>query len=90
MPELLTPIVVSACLGALIGLIRQWGDQRERETTEFAGLRTHALWAVLGCVAGFTGGREEPYVLIVAMLGVAAHLILPFPRAPGTTRADRA
>ena len=43
MPELLTPIVVSACLGALIGLIRQWGDQRERETTEFAGLRTHAL-----------------------------------------------
>lgn len=83
MPELLTPIVVSACLGALIGLIRQWGDQRETESAEFAGLRTHALWAVLGCVAGFTGGRQEPYVLIVAMLGVGAHLILPFPRIPG-------
>ncbi|MCE2862952.1 MAG: hypothetical protein RIR76_126 [Verrucomicrobiota bacterium] len=83
MPELLTPIVVSACLGALIGLIRQWGDQRETEPAEFAGLRTHALWAVLGCVAGFAGGPQQPYVLIVAMLGVAAHLILPFPRVPG-------
>jgi len=83
MPELLTPIVVSACLGALVGLIRQWGEQHEGETTEFAGLRTHALWAVLGCVAGFTGGRREPYLLIVAMLGVAAHLILALPRVPG-------
>ena len=83
MPELLTPIVVSACLGALVGLIRQWGEQHEGETTEFAGLRTQALWAVLGCVAGFTGGRREPYLLIVAMLGVAAHLILALPRVPG-------
>lgn len=77
MPELLTPIVVSACLGALIGLIRQWGDQQEQESREFAGLRTHALWAVLGCVSGSAGGKLEPYVLIVAMIGVAAHLVFP-------------
>ncbi|MFM1747759.1 MAG: hypothetical protein RLZZ188_1425 [Verrucomicrobiota bacterium] len=77
MPELLTPIIVSACLGALIGLIRQWGDQHEQEAKEFAGLRTHALWSVLGCVSGYAGGKQEPYVLIAAMVGVAAHLIFP-------------
>jgi uncharacterized RDD family membrane protein YckC len=26
-PPLLTAIIVSACLGALVGLIRQWSDQ---------------------------------------------------------------
>ena len=77
MPELLSPIIVSACLGALIGLIRQWGDQHEQEAKEFAGLRTHALWSVLGCVSGYAGGKQEPYVLIAAMVGVAAHLIFP-------------
>lgn len=75
MHELLTPIVVSACLGALIGLIRQWGDQKEGEPGEFAGLRTHTFWAVLGCLGAYVGAAHHPYALLVIMLAVPAHLI---------------
>ncbi len=75
MHELLTPIVVSACLGALIGLIRQWGDQKDGEVGEFAGLRTHTFWAVLGCLGAYAGAAHHPYVLLVILLAVPAHLI---------------
>ncbi len=75
MNELLTPIVVSACLGALIGLIRQWGDQHVPEPGEFAGLRTHTFWAVLGCLGAFAGAAHAPFALLGVVLAVAAHLI---------------
>jgi uncharacterized membrane protein YhiD involved in acid resistance len=40
-PPLLVPIVVSACLGALVGLIRQWSDQTAPEgAVDLGGVRT--------------------------------------------------
>lgn len=75
MHELLTPIVVSACLGALIGLIRQWGDQKDGEVADFAGLRTHTFWAVLGCLGAFIGAAHHSYALLVILVAVPAHLI---------------
>ena len=46
MPLLLNAVVVSACLGALIGLIRQWSEQKDKPgETNFGGLRTYMLRA---------------------------------------------
>jgi uncharacterized membrane protein (DUF4010 family) len=75
MKELLTPVIVSACLGALVGLIRQWGDQHEPDPGDFAGLRTHTLWAVLGCVGAYAGDTHSPFALLAILLLVPAHLI---------------
>jgi uncharacterized membrane protein (DUF4010 family) len=74
MTVLLTAILVSACLGALVGLIRQWGDQQGAEPGEFAGVRTHTLWAVLGCLAAHLN-ETFPYALAVVLVAVPAHLI---------------
>jgi uncharacterized membrane protein (DUF4010 family) len=74
MTVLLTAILVSACLGALVGLIRQWGDQQGAEPGEFAGVRTHTLWAVLGCLAAHLNDTF-PYALAVVLVAVPAHLI---------------
>ncbi len=75
MKELLSPIVVSACLGALIGLIRQWGDQHQADPGDFAGLRTHTLWSVLGCLGAYSHTHHVPFALLAIMLVVPGHLI---------------
>jgi uncharacterized membrane protein (DUF4010 family) len=50
----LMPFVVSACLGALIGLERQWEEQREGGAeTQKPGLRTFVLWALLGTICAY-------------------------------------
>ena len=85
MPDLLVFIVVSACLGALVGLIRQWDEQSERKAGDFAGVRTHTFWAVLGCLAAFVSEAHAPYVFPLVLLAVAAHLI-----AQSASAADNA
>jgi uncharacterized membrane protein (DUF4010 family) len=90
MKELLNPIIVSACLGALIGLIRQWADQHQPNPGDFAGLRTHSLWSILGCLGAYSHTHQVPYALLVLMLVVPGHLIAqavnPHDRSqPGST-----
>jgi hypothetical protein len=64
MPALLTSIIVSVCLGALVGLIRQWSDQRESGgEVDFGGVRTFSLWALLGCVGSHLSGVIASAVL---------------------------
>ncbi len=75
MPDLVRYIIVSAGLGALIGLIRQWGEQADRETGDFAGVRTHTFWAVIGCLAAFATEVHTPYAFALVLLVVPAHLI---------------
>ncbi|HTO05351.1 MAG TPA: MgtC/SapB family protein, partial [Opitutus sp.] len=76
MDSLLMPIVVSGCLGALIGLIRQWGEQVEDQQTHgFAGVRTHTLWALLGCLSAATSLQHAPLAFPFVLLAVTAHLI---------------
>lgn len=75
MPNLLLFIVVSACLGALIGLIRQWDEQSDRTPGDFAGVRTHTLWAILGCLGAFASEAHVPFAFLGVMLLVAAHLV---------------
>ena len=75
MPDLLVFIVISACLGALIGLIRQWDEQVGQKAGDFAGVRTHTFWAVLGCLGAFASEAHVPYALPTVLVLVSAHLI---------------
>src|SRR4051812_44614110 len=53
--------LISACLGALIGLERQWEDQREGAGLEpRAGLRTFVLWALLGTTSAYIAQNHVP------------------------------
>lgn len=65
-------LAAAAGCGALIGSIRQWHEQKNgsEQTVDFGGLRTHTLWALLGCLAaGF------PWALPAVLVLVAGHLI---------------
>lgn len=82
MPSLLTAIVVSACLGALVGLIRQWSDQRSNPTeTDFGGVRTYTFWAMLGCVGAYASDLTSPALLAVIFVIVGAQQIVAKLRA---------
>lgn len=90
MPDLLLYIAVSACLGALIGLIRQWGEQSDSDAGAFAGVRTHTLWAVLGCLGAFVHQEHAEFTLLLVLLIVAAQIIAQAAREadkphPGST-----
>lgn len=90
MSDLLLLLLVSACLGALIGLIRQWDEQTDRPAGDFAGVRTHALWALLGCLGAFASEAYVPYSFIAVLVLVSAHLIAQailghLDSLPGTT-----
>ena len=93
---LLNNFLVSACLGALIGLIRQWNDQQEAGSAEeaarvgFGGVRTYSLWALLGCLAAFVSENYVAAVLPVSMGLVALHIVMghvkePMRAFPGAT-----
>lgn len=75
MPDLIHYIIISAALGAMIGLIRQWGQQASNEAGDFAGVRTHTLWALLGCLGAFASEAHTPHAFAVVLVLVAAHLI---------------
>ncbi|GAB1489187.1 MgtC/SapB family protein [Opitutaceae bacterium] len=79
MLTLIASVAASAGLGALIGFIRQWGEQSDRAgdtVTGFAGVRTHTLWAVLGCLAAFASLNYVPLAWPVVILAITSHLIL--------------
>jgi len=48
---ILKAVLISASLGALVGLERQWDEARDpNPTSDVPGLRTFALWGALGAV----------------------------------------
>ena len=73
MDLLLQSLILSASLGALIGLIRQWGDQQDenKHGSSFAGLRTFVLWALIGYTSAFLSDSYAPYCFVVALVMVA-------------------
>ncbi|HWL15136.1 MAG TPA: MgtC/SapB family protein, partial [Opitutus sp.] len=86
MPPLLTAIVASACLGALVGLIRQWSDQKTASgPVDFGGVRTYTFWAMLGCVGAFVTELTSPALIAVLFGIVGAQQIVAKFNAPGGT-----
>lgn len=85
MSPLLVAIVVSACLGALVGLIRQWIDQTGHpdSAADFGGVRTYTLWALLGCIGAYLTSEYSKAVLPVLLAAIAVHLTASHLRATG-------
>ncbi len=83
--------MLSAGLGALIGLVRQWAWQQEHsEEAEYAGVRTFTLWALLGCATALLAGHFGTAVFSVALAGLciyitAARVLSPTEHAEGYT-----
>jgi len=70
-------IVVSACLGALIGLIRQWSEQKDKPgEMSFGGVRTYTLWSLLGCLAAYLTEHYSAALLPVALFLIGGHLTM--------------
>lgn len=77
MPPLLQAIVVSACLGALVGLIRQWSEQKAKPgDSNFGGVRTYTLWALLGCLSAYLSQHYSAAILPAALVLVGAQLMV--------------
>jgi uncharacterized membrane protein (DUF4010 family) len=56
-------------IGALIGLEREYVQQRRAES-EFAGIRTFSLFALLGAVAAYLGDRFGSWPFLLVYLGL--------------------
>lgn len=87
MPPLLVSLVVSACLGALVGLIRQWSDQASPEgEVDLGGVRTYTFWAMLGCLGAFGAKTLTPWLLVVTVGLVGAHQIVAMAKSAAARR----
>lgn len=60
-------------MGALIGLVRQWEDQQEKDPG-LAGMRTFALWGMLGACAAYLSQDYFPLFFPAAFCVVAIYL----------------
>ncbi|MCC7375659.1 MAG: MgtC/SapB family protein [Verrucomicrobiales bacterium] len=72
MPEPAQSLLISACLGALVGLIRQWeAQQASGPAAEFAGLRTFAIVSMLGAVGAYVTRDHAPgtFAVTLAIVG---------------------
>ena len=76
MPELLQALLVSASLGALLGLERQWSGERENPAADtLAGARTFAIWAALGTLCAWFG-EQQPGFFLAGFAGMVVLLAL--------------
>jgi len=76
-PDLIKNLLVSACLGGLIGLQRQWEDQHYHpERKHPAGLRTHTLCAGLGTLCAYLSQLQQPLFFLCGFLVMASYLFL--------------
>jgi len=86
-PNILVSIIVSACLGALVGLIRQWSDQSAPNGSgDFGGVRTYSFWAMLGCLGAFLGDKAAPALLTATLVMVAVHQVVAMAKMPARYR----
>lgn len=77
MPELLKALLVSASLGALLGLERQWSGEREKPKSEaLAGARTFAVWAMLGTLCAWFSQTQHPAFFLLGFAGMFALIAL--------------
>jgi uncharacterized membrane protein (DUF4010 family) len=75
MNDLLKALLVSGSLGALIGLERQWERQLGHPDRHIpAGVRTFALWAILGTVCAFLSRTSGGFVFVAGLLAMIVWL----------------
>ncbi|HHW05684.1 MAG TPA: MgtC/SapB family protein [Methanothermobacter sp.] len=73
MESLILRILISLGIGALIGIERE----RRREHSEFAGIRTFMLMALLGTLSVYVS-ENFPYFLLVAFIGLVTLIVASY------------
>jgi uncharacterized membrane protein (DUF4010 family) len=74
-------LVVSASVGALIGLIRQWSDIHDKDPFKSdAGIRTFSLWSLMGFLSAYVHDAHAAFFFPVAfaifgIFIIAAHVV---------------
>ncbi len=82
--DLVKSLLISSSLGALIGLVRQWENQRESfDETNLAGVRTFTLWAALGTCAAHISQSFSPLFFPVSFALLGAVLLVTYFRDNG-------
>jgi uncharacterized membrane protein (DUF4010 family) len=75
--HLLHALLVSGCLGALIGLERQWDEQFRRHRAHvLAGLRTFTLWALFGALCAWFASTVHLLFFVAGFAAMALWLTL--------------
>ena len=67
----LTGIGLALALGLLIGVQRGWASREGKPGSRFAGIRTHALFGLLGGMAGALQGRASGLATVLLAAGAA-------------------
>ena len=82
--HLLHSLLVSASLGALIGLERQWDEQfRHHNAKVLAGLRTFTLWALFGSLCAWFSQVVHVLFFVVGFATMALWLAIYLERRSG-------
>lgn len=69
-------LVVAISVGALVGLIRQWSDAHEESAAESsAGLRTYALWSLVGFLSAYIHETHADFFFPVSFATFGVFLI---------------
>ncbi len=81
-------VLLSLALGALVGLVRQWADQHEKPEAEpAAGLRTYALWSLIGYIVAILSPDPGGALFVTAFGALTAVLIVLAWRRYGEDRS---
>lgn len=70
----LTSAGLALALGLLIGIQRGWASRDGKPGSRFAGIRTHALFGLIGGLAGVLQGRAAGFTVVI--LAASAALVL--------------
>lgn len=65
-------MLIALLLGALIGLQRGWVSRDQQAGTRIAGIRTHTLTALTGCISYLLAQSLSPWFLPAMLLVIAA------------------
>lgn len=65
-------MLIALLLGALIGLQRGWVSRDQQDGARVAGIRTHTLTALTGCISYLLADTMSPWFLPVMLLVIAA------------------
>lgn len=78
-PEsLLSRLLISAGIGFLIGLEREYAKRVVEKEEHFAGVRTYTFIALFGFLAAFLGQRSSEWIFVLGLLGFVAMVITTY------------
>ena len=81
-------ILGAGCLGALIGMSRQWANKSPGQNVDaVAGVRTFGLWSVLGYLIAFIDKTQVPHLYLCGLVCFVAILLFGHHREAQTGKS---